>query len=206
MYSITVLFIAAIIGVSWYAWSDPRNRQRLIMNPYLIHTNKEYYRFITSGFIHSDYMHLGFNMYAFYLFGAYAEQIFQMEFGTMGLGIYALLFVLGIVVSDLPTYVKYKNAPHYNSLGASGGVSAVVFSCILFSPLMPLRIMFIPIDIPGFIFGTLYLMYSYHQSKNSRDNINHDAHLYGALFGIAFTLLTVPSSLSGFISQLSRWF
>ena len=115
------------------------------------------------------------------------------------------MYLAGIVASDVPTYLKHRNSPHYNSLGASGGVSAVVFSSILFAPLNPLNLMFIPIDIPGFIFGGLYMFYSYYQANRGGDNINHDAHLYGALFGIVFSVIVVPGALVNFVQQVSTW-
>ena len=205
-FNITVLLVVAIVVTSLYAWYSPLKQQKLIMNPYRVAKNKEYYRFITSGFIHSNYPHLIFNIFALYLFGEYIESLFLSKFGSIGYLYFGFLFIAGVVISDIPTYLKYRNSPHYNSLGASGGVSAVVFSCILFHPLMGIGFVFLPgVSIPGFIFGILYIIYSYYQSKNSSDNINHDAHLYGAFFGLVFSILIDPTAVPSFFSKISTW-
>lgn len=168
------------------------------MNPYSTDQRREYWRFITSGFIHNDYMHLFFNMFTLYFFGGIVES-------TLGGVLFIILYLVGIIISDVPTFLKNRKNPYYNSLGASGGVSAVVFASILFYPMNPLYLMFIPIGIPGFIFGAIYMLYSYYQAERGGDNINHDAHLYGALFGILFAIIAVPGSLVHFFEQVSQW-
>ena len=175
------------------------------MNPFRISRRKEYYRLISSGFIHKDYLHLFFNMFSLYFFGPHVEWLFQNIFG-FGLGsfYYLLLYFLALVLSDAPTLMKYKNYPHYNSLGASGAVSAVIFAFIIFQPLEKICLYGI-FCFPGFILGSIFLIYSYYQAKNSRDQINHDAHLYGALFGLIFCVILYPPSLSNFFHQLSQW-
>jgi membrane associated rhomboid family serine protease len=177
---------------------------KLMMNPYRILSQGQYYRLVTSGFIHRDHMHLIFNMFSFYFFGAQLEYIFQEIFGSLGSFHFIALYLLGIVVSDIPTVFKHRNNPYYNSLGASGAVSAVVFACILFLPLQDICIYGI-LCFPGIILGAIYLVYSYYSSKKSKDGINHDAHLYGALFGILYCLVFYPYSLQIFIRQLSEW-
>ncbi len=203
--SATIILIVVLIGTSLYGWSKPQIQQRLMMNPYRIRHNREYYRFISSGFAHSGYMHLFLNVFTFYFFGTYVERMFISEFGTeLGLLYFLVLFIAGIVVSDLPTYFKYQNAPNYNSLGASGGVSSIVFAFILYNPTMKIWL-FLAIPIPGFILGALYIVYSYYQSKNSIDKINHSAHLYGALFGLVFSILIKPRVVVEFIQEMSNW-
>ena len=140
-------------------------------------------------------------MFALFFFGQHVAYYF----GPLGNQLLVILYLLGIVISDIPTYLKYKDVPNYNSLGASGGVAAVLFSSIMFDPLNPVQIMFIPIDIPGFVLGTLYLIYSYYQGKRMADNINHDAHLYGALFGLVFTVSLRPGVVMSFIQQIRDW-
>ena len=115
------------------------------------------------------------------------------------------MYLLGIIVSDIPTFLKYQDVPNYNALGASGGVAAVVFSSILFDPLNPIYLMFIPIGIPGFVLGILYLVYSYYQGKRMADNINHDSHLFGAIFGLIFTVVLRPGVIVSFIEQIKDW-
>jgi membrane associated rhomboid family serine protease len=149
-------------------------------------------------------MHLFFNAFTFYFFGRAVEEIFVALFPGKGLLFFVLLFLLGVVVSDIPTFLKHRHNPGYNSLGASGGVSAVVFAYILFMPTAKLMLIFLPIPIPGFILGALYLIYSYYQSKNSTDHINHDAHLYGALFGLVYCTILEPRIIPRFFQELSQ--
>ncbi len=203
--SLTFILIAIVAVVSFYSWSNPQVQAKFMMNPYRVSQGKEYYRFITSGFIHSGYLHLFFNLFTLYFFGSQIEIIFNMLSPEHGNIYYLLLFIIGIVVSDIPTFLKHRANPGYNSLGASGGVAALVFSFILFNPTDKLYILFIPIGIPGFIMGTLFLVYSYYQSKNSGDNINHSAHLYGALFGLLFSIMVEPNVIFNFINALGNW-
>ena len=116
-----------------------------------------------------------------------------------------ILYLTGIIVSDIPTFLKYQDMPNYNSLGASGGVAAVVFSSIIFDPLNPIYFLFIPFGIPGFVLGILYLMYSYYQGQRMSDNINHDAHLFGAIFGLIFTIVLRPEVVVSFMQQIKNW-
>ncbi|SMB82581.1 Rhomboid family protein [Hymenobacter roseosalivarius DSM 11622] len=194
-------------GISLYAWSNASLRESWIMTPFLVRRRNEWYRFLTSGFLHADWMHLIFNMIAFYSFGQLIQDVFVQVFGPMG-GIwrFLLLYLGGIIVSDIPTYVRHRNDPDYHSLGASGGVASVVFSAILFNPVQGgIYIFPIPFAIPGVIFGVLYLAYSYYQGRKQGDNINHDAHFYGALYGILLTLALVPASASIFWNEVQAY-
>ena len=186
-----------------YAWNRPEVLYRWMLNPNAVSTRKEYFRFLTSGFIHANWIHLIFNMITFYFFGRDVEILFRYNFGFSGIWIFLLFYLAGIIVSDIPTFLKHRSNPHYNSLGASGGVSAVLFCSILYSPLRTVYVYFIPI--PGFILGILYIIYSARAGKTMGDNINHDAHLYGALFGIAFTILIDPAVVPLFFEQLLRF-
>lgn len=177
---------------------------KLTMNPYQIISRKQYYRLLSSGFIHRDHMHLIFNMFSFYFFGTQLEYIFQYLFGSAGSIHFIFLYLAGIVISDLPTLLKNKNNYQYNSLGASGAVSAVIFACILFMPLQDICLYGV-LCFPGFILGAVYLIYSYVSAKKSRDGINHDAHLFGALFGIVYCIVVYPDSIRIFIEQMSTW-
>ena len=202
----TVIMMIIIGLVSYIAWKQPVRMQQWILNPYKAYHNKEYFRFITSGFIHANWGHLIFNLFTLFFFGRNVEYTFIDLMGfTKGALAFWTLFITAVVVSDLPSFFKYKNFPNYNSLGASGGVSAFVFSSIVFYPLQPIYIMFIPIGIPGFILGALYLLYSYYQGKQLGDNINHDAHLFGALYGVLFTVILFPQSISMFFEQLKNF-
>ena len=202
---ITYFIIAVIVITSFYAWNKPNVLQKWMMNPYSINKRREYHRFLTSGLIHSNYGHLFLNMLALFFFGRNVEMVFGYILGPSGKIILIIFFLLGIIVSDIPTYLKYKELPHYNSLGASGGVSALVFSSIMFFPLQKIYILFIPFGIPGFIIGILYLAYSYYQAKKMSDGINHDAHFYGAIFGVVFTIIISPGSLANFIKEIANF-
>jgi membrane associated rhomboid family serine protease len=203
-FSLTTALIVITAGISLYTMNKQEVLYKLMMNPYMVVHRGQYYRTITSGFIHKDYAHLIFNMLSLYFFGPNLEYIFSAIFGSLGSVYFVLLYVLGVIVSDVPTLLKHRNNPGYNSLGASGAVSAVIFACILFDPLMNLYLYF-AIPIKGFIFAALYIVYSYISSKRSRDGINHDAHLYGALFGVLFCIVLYPDSLRIFIEQISEW-
>jgi membrane associated rhomboid family serine protease len=197
--TITYIFIGVTVLISFAAWNNPDLMRKFIMNPYHVERRGQYQRFITSGFIHQDHMHLLFNMITLYSFGNLLEQLFNMYFEGIGSVYYVVLYLLAIIVSEIPTYFKHKNNPGYNSLGASGGVSAIVFAVILFRPLVKIYMM------PGFILGTLYIIYSYFQAKKAADGINHDAHLYGAAFGIVFCLVLYPPVFELFYQQISTW-
>jgi len=201
---ITYAIIGLTVLISLYALGNQNLLQNWMMNPYQIKNKNQYYRFITSGFIHKDHTHLLFNMFSFYFFGSGIEMVFTSIFGALG-GVYFIaLYLLAIIVSDLPTYFKYKDEPRYNSLGASGGVAAVIFAFIIFEPLQSICI-YIALCMPGIIFGILYIAFSYYQGKRSKDNINHDAHLYGSLFGLLFCIVIYPSSVIQCYEQIVTW-
>lgn len=201
---LTYIIIAVTALISLYAFQKPAVLAGFMMNPYYTHRKRQYYRFVSSGFIHKDHMHLLWNMLSFYFFGTAIEQQFNAMFGVSG-GLYFLaLYFIAIIVSDLPTYFKHKNNPGYNSLGASGGVSAVIFAFIIFQPLADICLYF-ALCLPGFILGGLYIIYSWYQGRRSNDNINHDAHLYGALFGFIFCMIIAPSSIGNFFEQIINW-
>ncbi|WP_293784494.1 rhomboid family intramembrane serine protease [uncultured Pedobacter sp.] len=191
----SVIFVFTII-TSLYAFYDHSIYGKFMLHPFSVSKGQNVYTLITSGLVHADWMHLFFNMFTFYAFA------FALE-SMMGSWRFGLLYFLGLVLSDLPTVIKHKDNFHYNSLGASGAISAVLFSFILFNPVSKIYIMFIPIGIPAWIFGIIYLIYCAYASRNSRDHINHDAHFFGALTGLIFTIIFVPGILQNFITMLT---
>lgn len=204
--SATLVLAVLTVAISLYAWSNPDFLESWIMEPYRMKRQNDWYRFLTSGFLHADFTHLLFNMIAFYSFSRVVETIFGYAFGpTAGLLWYLLLYLGGIVISSVPTYLRHRDDPNYRSLGASGGVSAVVFSAILFNPAAGLYIFPLPFEIPGFIFGFLYLGYSYYMGRRQGDNINHDAHFYGALYGVVLTLVLIPRAAVIFLEQIQGY-
>lgn len=187
--------------VSMSGWKNPEMQYKLMMNPYSVTHRGQFHRLITSGFVHANWTHLGFNMFTLFFFGRNIEYLYGGMFGAKGTYYFLGLYLVGIIISDIPSLLKYKDAPHYNSLGASGGVSAIVFSSIMFLPLNKIYLFGI-IGIPGFILGTLYLIYSYYEGKRMADNVNHNAHLVGAIFGIVYSVYLQPSVLIDFVNQV----
>jgi membrane associated rhomboid family serine protease len=203
--SVTLILIIITVGISWYAFSNHSLMEKWIFYPYTVNRDNSWYRFITSGFLHADFSHLFFNMFTLYFFGTNVEYTFIGGFGAVtGILIYLLIYIGGIIVSDIPTYIKHRNDPGYRALGASGGVAAVVFSSILFYPTSDICL-YAVLCIPGFILGILYLIYSYYSGKRMGDNINHDAHLYGAIYGFVISLAIVPQAGPHFIDQIAGW-
>ena len=187
-FSITLIIIIATSIVSFIAFSNHNLLDQFIFYPPAVRRG-QWYRFFSCGLIHADWGHLIFNMIALYFFGESVEYKFVEAFGSMGRLVYLGMYVLALAASVIPTYVNNKDNYHYRSLGASGGVSAVIFAGILFCPLAGIGLFFIPIRIAGFIFGILYLFVSGWLDKRGGGNINHSAHIFGALFGVGFTII-----------------
>lgn len=190
MITLTISIILLTSLISFTAFSNQKVLDDLIFYPPAITNRNQWYRFITSGLIHADIMHLLFNMYSFYLFGDLVEKTFVQIFGESGKVIYIGLYVVSLIVCLLPTYFNNQNNYHYRSLGASGAVSAVIFAGIFLYPTMGMGIFPIPFHIPGFVFGPLYLILSAYLAKKGHGNINHSAHIWGAIFGIVFVIIT----------------
>jgi membrane associated rhomboid family serine protease len=192
----SVIFAITII-VTLIAFSNEDIYSRLILQPYNVARGSYLYTLITSGFIHKDWMHLIFNMLTYYFFAFNLER-------ALGHWQFGLLYMLSLVLSDLPSVVKHKNDLWYRSLGASGAISAVVFSFILFNPMGKMMILPLPIPIPAILFGVLYLIYCSYASKQARGTINHDAHLFGALSGVMITVLLVPPIVPYFFHTVTE--
>lgn len=201
MISITLIIIIATVIVSIAAFNNQQVMDNLIFYPPAVTEKNQYYRFITCGFIHADIAHLAFNMISFYLFSnALVEPAFIQFFGDYGRALLLVMYVLALIVCLLPTYWKNKNNENYRSLGASGAVSAVIFAGIIIAPQLQMGFFIIPPVIPGFIFGPLYLICSYYLDKKGGGNINHSAHIWGALFGVVFIIVATK-----FYSQYDAW-
>jgi membrane associated rhomboid family serine protease len=201
-YTLILIIITTVTSI--YAWNKPALQSKWMFNPYAVNHGKQYYRLLSSGFIHSNSMHLLFNMIALYFFGGVIERIYENTFGSFGIVLYLITYLVGIIVANMKTYFKYKDSSYYNSLGASGGVAAVLFASILYRPTVGICI-YMAFCMPAFVLGVLYLVYSYYSGKRMGDNINHDAHLFGSLFGIAFTALLRPVVLVEFVQQIAEF-
>lgn len=203
---ITMFIIGACVLFSLIAFNNKAVFEKYLFNAYAVSRHKQYYRIFTHAFLHADYMHLAFNMYALYLFGHTIglEEIFSMPefFGSRGPFLYAALYLGGIIFSTLPDLAMHKNDSYYRSVGASGAVNTIVFSVILIAPKMPLRFFILP-AMPAWVFGALYLAYSWFMAKRGGDNIGHNAHFFGALFGLLFTIVLKPALGLHFIQQVT---
>jgi membrane associated rhomboid family serine protease len=188
--SITLYITLITVIVSIAAMYNETLMDKLIFHPYTVHQDKEWYRFFTSGFIHADFMHLAFNMFSFYMFGDYVEQYFTMIFGASGSTFYIILYISSLLVCLIPTYLNHYKQYHYQSLGASGAVSAIVFAGIFLQPTMQIGFFIIPPIIPGFLFGPIYLALTAYLSKKGQSGINHSAHLWGSIYGMVFLIVT----------------
>lgn len=184
----TLIIIIITSLVSFTAFSNDKIMNDLIFYPPAVQRG-QWYRFFSCGLLHADIGHLIFNMLTLYFFGGHVEFHFEMLFGKYGKLVYLALYILALGACLLPTYGKNKDNYHYRSLGASGAVSAVIFSSILFTPLNGIGLFFIPVGIAGFLFGFIYLVVSSMLDRKGGSNVNHSAHIYGALFGVAFTII-----------------
>lgn len=201
---ITIIIIAITTLVSIAAMDNMSLRNKLIFNAYMIHHRREWYRFITGGFIHANWPHLIFNMYALWIFGKPVEEGFSMDFvyGAKGPLFYVLLYLGALVMSSLYSYERNKDNVYYNALGASGAVSAVIFSFIVLAPNAKLALIFLPIPLPAYIFGLLILIAEHYMSRRANTGIAHDAHFWGSVFGIVFTIVLKPHLAIEFFEKI----
>jgi len=203
MFTFTVTYSILILTVliSITAFNNPRIMDDLIFWPPAINIRHQYYRFLTCGLIHADFLHLLFNMVTLYFFGRGLEVYYAGQLGLQSYW-YPLLYVSAVIVANIPSYIKRKDDYNYRSLGASGGVCAVLFAFILLRPWDEIRLYFIPM--PALVYAVLFLAYSIYMSKRGGDNVNHDAHLWGALYGILFTIVLRPEVMSDFLNNLKH--
>lgn len=205
---ITYYILIFTVVFSFLGFRDRAFFYKYLFNPQRIYSDKkEWYTLITHAFLHVDYAHLFFNMFALYSIGLPLERdIFPVFFPGHARYYYIILYLGAIVVSSLPAYEKHKHDVSYSAVGASGAVSAVLFSFILTSPTATLGLLFLPIPIPAFIFGGLYLIAEWYMSKRGKSNIGHEAHFWGGIFGIAFTILVHPQFVPMFFNQIKALF
>lgn len=199
----TYIILALNIILSLIAFNNRELFAKLEFNPYQVYHRKQYYRLITHAFIHADMLHLFINMYVLYNFGFIVELFFSEQLQLQGTYYFLLLYLGGVFFSSLPALQRHKDNFHYNAVGASGAIAAVLFSFIIFQPMAGIGILFIPgISIPAIVIGILYLWYERYMDKRSSDRIAHDAHYWGAVFGAIFTFLVMPRAFLNFFNQL----
>jgi membrane associated rhomboid family serine protease len=192
-----IIIIAITCVISMLAFGNAEMIGKLILWPPAISRDRQYYRLITYGLIHADVQHLLFNMITLYFFGNVMERFYDERMGDFG---YAMFYVSGLLVSILPTYFDNRDNPQYRSLGASGAVSAALFASILLQPWMTLYVFFFPM--PAIVYAVLYLAYSVYMDRRGAGNINHSAHLWGAAYGVALTMVIEPAVISRFLDSL----
>lgn len=224
-FSITLIIVVITCIISITGFNNQKIIDDLIFYPPAITRRKQWYRFFSCGLIHADVMHLVFNMYALYSFGLNVEDgiVYSMGKGsgtiedsgfiqifgrTEGKTLYLVMYILALGFCLLPTFARHKDDYHYRSLGASGAVSAVIFAGLVLEPRTGVGLIFIPgINIPGYIFAPLFLIISHYLAKKGRGNVNHSAHIWGALFGVIFIIslcyaLSDYDPITGFIQSI----
>lgn len=213
--TLTTIIVAVSVILSLLAFNKEELRTKWMLNPYRVVQDKEYLRILTHGFIHGDYVHLGINMYVLWGFGSTVErvftnqQVFQSSFpnidywgDTAGMVYFVILYFGGILFASLPALRKHKDNPNYNSLGASGAVSAVLLAYILMFPQNKLMFIFLPIPIPAYVMGIIFFAYESYMNRRGGTGIAHDAHLYGAIFGLVLMIALSPQFISHFIEGI----
>jgi membrane associated rhomboid family serine protease len=202
-----IIILVVTIAVSIACFYNAELFHRLKFNAWLIRERKQNYRFLSYGLVHAGWMHLAINMFVLYSFGNHVEAAFKMIFGpAKGLLNYGMLYVGGIIFATLLDFGKQKNNPYYDAVGASGAVAAVLFSSIILMPTSSLFVFPIPFPVPAWLFGILYIAYSVWMGKKGNDNIGHNAHLLGAVYGILFTIVMKPALFGLFLKNLGVGF
>ena len=200
----TVIIIILTVLVSWQAFNNPELKGKLLFVPSAVKEQGEFYRFLTHGFIHADFQHLLFNMYALYIFGTSVEFVFsEYLFGPMiGKVAYLLFYLIAIVAASIPDYLRHQDNRMYASLGASGGVAAIIWPYVMLDPWN----WFIFPPLPAILLGIGYIAYSHYADKQGQSNVGHNAHLWGAIFGlVAYTVLVLafePALMQYFLQEL----
>lgn len=194
---ITWLLIGVTCVVSFMAFRRQQLGQKLVLWPPAVTRKYEYWRLLTSGFVHADLQHLLFNMLTLFFFGRLMERFFAHYIGEVG---YILFYLGGIVIAIVPSYLQHRNDANYVSLGASGAVSAVLFAFILLQPWALIFVFFFPL--PAIIYAILYVGYSIYMDHRGGSNINHSAHLWGAAYGVVFTVAMQPRVVELFTERI----
>jgi len=194
--SLTIYLIIITVAISLFAlYAYPRMLHEGVLRPYFTIREGRWYQLVSSGFLHANFAHLFVNMFTLYFFGQVMEQ-------TLGRPLFMGLYFASLIISDIPSLIKYKDDPNFATLGASGAVEGVLFAFILLYPLQSIYLFLIPIPIPAIVFGFLFLGYSIYESKQDRGVINHEAHIAGAVSGVLYVLLFVPNAFQHFLRSV----
>lgn len=200
----TIYLILITVAVSFLAFNSEKFFNKSLFHPYTIKRQNQFYRYLSSGFIHADYLHLIFNMIVLYSFGRSVEMLYTRYYGEgMGTLLFLALYIGGIIISSIPSHLKHQDNPNFSSVGASGGVSAILFAVIFFKPIDNFYLFGI-FGIPALVFGIAFLLISIRLSRLSRGNINHDAHIAGSIYGFFFTFFLNPKLILIFFQQIGN--
>jgi membrane associated rhomboid family serine protease len=201
--SVLLILIAITVVVSWSAFNNNQLKERLLYSPYACKHDDDYFSMFGHMFIHADAMHLAFNMMSLFFLGSLLENELMFTYGTVkGELHFVVIYIVGGLFATLIPYIRHQDNQSYRSLGASGAVSAVIFAAIVWNPQMELMIMFLPIPIPAYIFGPLYIAFEYWADRRGGSGIAHDAHIGGAIFGVLYVLIINIDKGKEFLSAL----
>jgi membrane associated rhomboid family serine protease len=199
---LTPFIVGLTVLVSVLAFGNKRLFAELLFEPFVIKARGQWHRFITHAFIHANWPHLLVNMIVLYGFGKHVEGEFALTYAAPELAL-AVLYTGGVLFSALPGYRRHLLDPDYRAVGASGAVSAVLFAYVMMTPANRISFLFYREGLPAWVFGLLYLFYSWYMDKRNEDNVAHDAHFYGAVFGILFMVISDPGCVARFIEQFA---
>jgi len=202
--NLAVIIITSLISI--FAFFNAELFERMKFNAYAIRHQGQGWRFLSYGLIHADWVHLFINMFVLYSFGKAVIEAYRYYFDLKGYLFYLLLYIGGIGFSVLFDYGKHKDDPNYNAVGASGAVSAVLFASILVFPTGSVYLFPIPFPLPSVVFGVIYLVYSAVMARRGTGNIGHNAHFWGAIFGLVFTIALKPLLAVSFLKQIMNLF
>jgi membrane associated rhomboid family serine protease len=194
-----LLILAAMVIASLLAlYKMPALLERHLLRPYWLLRRRQYASVVTSGFLHADLPHLLFNAFTFFAFGPSLERV-------IGTPRFIALYAAGLLASAAGTWLVHRREPDYASLGASGAILAVLFASIVHTPTQSIFILPLPVPIPAPLFALGYLAFTVYASRQpARGRINHDAHLSGALAGVAFVALSDPGAFARAWQQVLR--
>jgi membrane associated rhomboid family serine protease len=199
------VILAITVLISYQGFNRPHWREQFLFSPYDVSQGNSFQGIFTHSWFHADWQHLLFNMFSFYALGSYLEQVWMNSFGSvLGSVYFVSLYLLGGIAATVIPFFRHRREVQYRSLGASGAVSAVIFACILWTPDLPLYVFFIPIAIPAYIFGPIYLAIEFYAMKRGKSNIANDGHLSGALFGLLFVLTLAPHKGMDFLHLIFK--
>ena len=194
--TLTLFIIILTSAITWYAWNvNPKAQAWGMLRPFYVFRQDRWYQLVSAGFLHANLTHLLFNMITLFFFGPVVER-------TLGPGYFIGLYLAGLVLSNIPSLFRHRNDPQYASLGASGAVGAVLFVFIYFFPMAPIYLFFIPIGIPAAVFGAVFIGYSFWAHKKANDQINHEAHIAGAVTGLLYVMIIVPRGIDHLLTLL----